>query len=63
MLLMKGENLRRSRQILQMSKWLCIHRTFYEAQKLRVKGNKIHLKLHEVKASLPRGWLISFENA
>lgn len=66
MLLVKGENLRRSRQIPQMNKWLCsiyIHRTFHEDQELSMKGSKIHLKLHGVKASLPRGWLISSGNA
>lgn len=35
-----------------MSKWLCTiynHRTFHEAPELKVKVNKIHLKLHGVK--------------
>lgn len=66
MLLVKGETLRSSRQILQMNSGCVstyVHRTFYEDQELRVKRSRIHLKLHGVKESLPRGWFICSGNA
>lgn len=62
----EGETLRSSRQILQMNSGCVstyVHRTFYEDQELRVKRSRIHLKLHGVKASLPRGWFICSGNA